>query len=174
MLLRTILGILPLIGMASIMVGCGPADEDPEDEILPGDPRFVRDPALDVENVSIAGEARSHNMGQNCMNCHQAHGPGKGQFTAAGTFYDPTTGKPLPGGSVELRSAPNGQGDLIFAIDVDNNGNFFTTSELPFPESALFPYLRGPGGQGTAFMPFPTLSGACNVCHVGKQQLHVQ
>lgn len=159
--------VLPLLG------GCGPADENIDDEILPGDPRFVRDPALDVENISVAGEARSHNMGLNCMNCHQAHGPGKGRFTTAGTLFDHHTGAPLSGGTIELRSAPNGQGDLVLAIDVDSNGNFFTTAELPFPDTALFPFVQGPSGNGSAFMPFPTTSGACNVCHVGKQRLHV-
>lgn len=171
MLLRILPLVFPLIAIAPIVAGCGPADEDPEEEILPGDPRFVRDPALDVDNVSAAGEARSHNMGLNCMNCHQAHGPGKGRFTTAGTLFD-ATGKPLAGGTIELRTAPNGQGDLILDIAIDDNGNFFTTETLPFPDSALFPYIRGPA-QGTAFMPFPTLSGACNLCHVGKQRLHV-
>jgi len=150
--------------------GCGSTDSDPEDEILPGDPRFVRDPALDVENISVLGEKRSHNMGQNCMNCHQAHGPGKGRFSSAGTVFD-AMDKPLAGGTIELRSAPNGQGDLILALDVDDNGNFFTTAPLPFPDSALFPTIKGPDGNIAAFMPFPTISGACNVCHVGAQQL---
>jgi hypothetical protein len=172
MLFRATYLVLPLVMLAGAVLGCGPADEDPEEDVLPGDPQFIRDPALDVENISVAGEARSHNMGLNCMNCHQAHGPGKGRFTTAGTLFGPTGGL-LPGGTIELRSAPNGQGDLMMAIDVDNNGNFFTTAPLPFPDTALFPYIKGPGGNGSAFMPFPTISGACNVCHVGAQHLHV-
>jgi hypothetical protein len=74
---------------------------------------------------------------------------------------------------VELRSAPNGQGNLVMAVDIDNYGNFFTTAELPFPDTSLFPYLKGPDGMMSAFMPFPTISGACNVCHLGAQRLHV-
>lgn len=167
---KTSLGVLLLV--LSAVFGCGSADEEPADEFLPGDPRFVRDPALDIENISAQGEARSHNMGLNCMTCHQAHGPGKGRFTTAGTLFD-ASGVPLPGGSIELRSAPNGQGDLVLAIDIDSNGNFFTTAALPFPDKGLFPFIKGPNGSGTSFMPFPTISGACNVCHVGAQHLHV-
>jgi hypothetical protein len=172
MFFRVIRFVVASAVLALSVMGCGPVDEDADDEILPGDPRFIRDPALDVENVSVLGEARSHNMGQNCMNCHQARGPGKGQFTTAGTLFKPS-GAPLAGGTVELRSAPNGQGDLILAVDVDLNGNFFTTKALPFPDAALFPFVRGPEMNGSSFMPFPTMSGACNVCHVGSQRLHV-
>jgi hypothetical protein len=171
MFVRSIAYVLSLVTLG-LLAGCGPVDEDSDVEILPGDPRFVRDSALDVENISTAGEMRSHNMGQNCMNCHQAHGPGKGQFTTAGTLYG-ATGAPLPGGTLELRSAPNGQGDLAMAVPIDDNGNFFTTAELPFPDTALFPHLKGPDGIKSAHMPFPTISGACNVCHVGAQRLHL-
>jgi hypothetical protein len=79
----------------------------------------------------------------------------------------------LPVGNVELRTAPNGQGELVHSLDIDGNGNFFTTEELPFPESALFPFVKGPGAAGTGFMPFPTISGTCNVCHVGGQRVRV-
>ncbi|TKD01361.1 hypothetical protein [Polyangium fumosum] len=155
------------------LAACGPADEEPEEVPAPGDPAFVRDPALDVDNISAHGEARSHNMGLNCMNCHQAHGPGKGRFTAAGTAIGPAD-VPLAGGTVELRTAPNGQGDLVLALEIDDNGNFFSTEPLPFPDESLFPFVRAPGAGGTAFMPFPTISGACNVCHVGAQRVRVE
>jgi hypothetical protein len=167
---RTLSLGLALVALGCLL-GCGSAESDPEEEILPGDPRFGRDPGLDVENISAKGEKRSHNMGQNCMNCHQAHGPGKGRFSSAGTVFD-SPGKPLAGGSVELRSAPNGQGELILALDVDDNGNFFTTAPLPFPDSALFPTIKRSDGSIATFMPFPSISGACNVCHVGAQKLH--
>ena len=43
---------------------------DDDAEPFTGDPDYVRDPALDVELVSARGDARSHNVGQNCMQCH--------------------------------------------------------------------------------------------------------
>jgi hypothetical protein len=163
-----------LVALSPALAACGGEDtgEGPEGEILPGDPRFERDPALDVENVSAHGDRRSHNMGQNCMGCHQTHGPGKGLFTAAGTVYG-SDDAPAAGGSIELRTGPQGGGDLVLAIEVDDNGNFFTTEPLPLPDQSLFPFVRAPGG-GAAFMPFPTISGACNVCHVGSQRVRVQ
>jgi len=171
--MRACLKMILLGAALAALPACGGGDEGMEDETIePGDPRFVRDPGLNVENISAAGEARSHNMGLNCMNCHQPHGPGRGLFTAAGTLYG-ADGAVLPGGSVELRTGPNGQGDLVIALEVDGNGNFFTTEELPFPESSLFPFVKAPGNGATGFMPFPTISGACNVCHAGRQRVHI-
>ncbi|KYF88062.1 hypothetical protein BE20_24115 [Sorangium cellulosum] len=164
--------IAPLLICA--LTGCGASDEEmdePSDaEVLPGDPRFERDPALDVDNISAAAEKRSHNMGQNCMGCHQPHGPGKGLFTAAGTVYAPS-GTPVAGGTVELRTAAKGDGDLLLSVAIDGNGNFFTTEPLPFPDQALFFFLRAPAGGGTNTMPFPSISGACNLCHNEQRRI---
>src|SRR5262249_45083873 len=103
--------------LAGALVACGSAGVDPAEEIVHGDPKFVRVLALYVENISAHGEARSHNMGLNCMNCHQEHGPGKGRFMLAGTVHG-ANGAILPGGTVELRTAANGQGDLVVAVEV--------------------------------------------------------
>jgi hypothetical protein len=156
------------------MAACGPGDDgEPDAEApLPGDPDFVRDPALNVENISAHEEQRSHNMGLNCMGCHQPHGPGRGLFTAAGTMFD-AEGAPLPGGTVELRTAGAGQGDVVLALEVDRNGNFFTTEALPFPDTSLFPFVKAKSGA-SSFMPFPTISGACNICHQGTHRVHVE
>lgn len=139
---------------------------DPGDEPILGDADYVRDPALDISLRSAHGEARSHAQGDNCMACHQPNGPGPGLFTAAGTLYD-ISGDPLPDGAVELRTAPDGNGDLVARIEVDGLGNFFTTDELPLPDTALFPTVYSPDGAARNYMPFPTASAACNVCHVG-------
>jgi hypothetical protein len=172
-ILRTATYLLaPLLVCA--IAGCGASDEDMEDpsdaEIIPGDPRFERDPALNVDNISAAAEKRSHNMGQNCMGCHQPHGPGKGLYTAAGTVYAPS-GTPVTGGTVELRTAAEGEGDLVLSVAIDGNGNFFTTEPLPFPDQALFFFLRSPDSEGTNAMPFPTISGACNLCHNEQRRI---
>jgi hypothetical protein len=130
---------------------------------VPGDPNFVRNPALDVSNVSKAGETRSHNVGRNCMECHQAKGPGKGRFTAAGTLYDDTTRAPVKSGKLELFDGPKPDAALIATLEVDGLGNFFTTEALPFPDKNLFPVVTS--GSLRRAMPFPTISGACNQCH---------
>jgi hypothetical protein len=165
--LRACVGALALLSPAAT-AGC----DDPEDaeteslEPQPGDPAFERDPALDVENISRPDEQRSHNMGRNCMECHQAYGPGLGQFQAAGTIYGPD-GTTLRNPIVELRTAPDGGGDVVLRIEGDALGNFFTTQALPLPEERLFPWVTSTDGTLVAGMPRPTASGACNHCHAG-------
>lgn len=155
--------------------GCGGADADTDHahshEPLPGDPEFVRDPSLNVENVSHAGEARSHNAGENCMHCHQPHGAGRGLFTVAGTLYGPD-GRPFAGGAqVLVTTEPFGAGDVLTTVEVDDLGNFFTTAELPLPDQPIAPFATSADGTLSVGMPFPTLSGACNVCHAGGARI---
>lgn len=128
-----------------------------------GDPDYVRDPTLDVELISAKGDSRSHNIGENCMRCHQARGPGPGQFTAAGTMYD-ADGAPHSDGAVDLKT---GDGTLVLRIHADSNGNFYTTEPLPLPDTPLFPTALSSDGERSRSMPFPTNSAACNVCHAG-------
>lgn len=143
-------------------LGCDDGDEGP----FIGDPDYERDPALDVTLISTHGEAISHNVGQNCMQCHQQFGPGPGLFTAAGTIHD-IDGAPHPDGVVELRTAPGGGGELVLRIEADANGNFYSTEALPLPDMPVFPTVYSDDGARTIGMPFPTASAACNVCHAG-------
>ncbi len=148
-----------------------PACDTDEPEIV-GDPDYVRDPALDIPLVSARGGARSHEVGSNCMACHQAHGPGPGLFTAAGTLIGPD-GAAYPDGAIELRSGAAGSGDLVLRIEADSNGNFYTTEPLPLPDVSLFPTVYNRDDKLANFMPFPTASAACNVCHVGSAVIRV-
>lgn len=141
---------------------------DRDEPIPPGDPEFVRDPALDVELVSAPGGTTSHNEGQNCMECHQAKGPAPGRFSVAGTVFD-GDGTPSPDAVVELWTEPAGQGELLLRVEADALGNFYTTAaELVLTERPAFPYVRAEDGVRANLMPFPTMSGACNVCHSGS------
>jgi len=164
--------------LASLLVlGCS-SDAAPGD-VQPGDPGFVRSAALDVQNISQHGIALSHNVGQNCMHCHQAHGPGKGRFTIAGTLRNPD-GTPHANGTVYLtRTDPTSieSGAVIEAvatIAADELGNFYSTEKLPLPEEALHVIVERRDGGGRNFMPFPTISAACNVCHVGSNPAAVK
>ncbi len=155
-----------LIGVLTL--GLGGCDEAAADgsEPEPGDPEFVRSPALDVDNISEAGEARSHNAGLNCMRCHQALGPGLGRFTVAGTVHGPD-GSPTADAVLELRTAPDRGGQLVTAIEADEYGNVFSTEPLPLPEQRLFVWLSSADESLGAQMPFPISSGSCNHCHAG-------
>lgn len=155
--LAALLVLLPLVSAC---------DDGEGDAPILGDSKYERDPALDVPLISAQGGTLSHNMGQNCMSCHQENGPGPGRFTAAGTLYG-ADGTPYADGAVELRTGGNGSGDLVRRIEADSNGNFYTTESLPLPDTALFPTVYDREGTVRNFMPFPTNSAACNVCHVG-------
>jgi hypothetical protein len=145
--------------MASAMVGC-----TDEAEPQPGDPDFVRDPALDVANRSAPGERRSHNQGLNCMTCHQQFGPGRGRFTVGLTVHGPTG--PIADPILELYDGPPGMGGAMVArLTGDALGNVFTTDDLGLPDRDLFPLVFSADRALTAQMPFPTISGACNTCH---------
>jgi hypothetical protein len=134
-------------------------------DVLPGDPDFYRDPSLDVPNRSAAEDGRSHNMGLNCMGCHQAHGPGRGRFSIGLTVFGPDR-RPFPNPILELFAAPPDSGAAaLYRFEGDRLGNVFTTDEMPFPDRALFVRVRSADGKLRRQMPFPTLSGACNQCH---------
>ena len=162
---------------ASALPACDP-DAEPEEEMeelepQPGDPDFERDPALDVDVVSEHGSQRSAGMVGNCMQCHQPRGPGRGQFTLAGTAVD-AEGQRVPDPIVELRrpafdeEGTEIQGELVVTIEGDALGNFYTTEPLPWPEEPLVPWVFSNDRALANHMPFGgTISGACNLCHVG-------
>lgn len=156
------LRLLPFLALV-LLAGC----DDPEDTPAPGDPDFVRDPALDREVVSAHGGMTSHYEGQNCMECHQEYGPGPGRFSVAGTVVH-ADGSLSADATVELWTAPGGQGELVIRVEADASGNFFTTEELDLTNAPAFPFVKAAGGGGANLMPFPTLSGACNVCHAAS------
>jgi hypothetical protein len=131
---------------------------------LPGDPTFVRDPALNVALESAAGGTRSHHAGESCMACHQEHGPGRGRFTVAGTISD-ASGRAVSAGSVSL-TVP-GSSAPAKLVPVDSLGNFYTTEDVGLDARELTVTVEGANGAGRTTMPFPTLSGACNHCHTG-------
>lgn len=160
--------------------GCDPEDDGElaELEPQPGDPDFERDPALDVEVVSEHGSERSAGMVGNCMQCHQPRGPGMGQFTLAGTAVD-DEGRPVPDPIVELRRPAfdedgNPQpGELVATIEGDRLGNFYTTEPLPWPDESLVPWVFSSDRALANHMPWGTISGACNLCHVGGNPVNL-
>jgi hypothetical protein len=166
------------------LVGCDPEDDGGEEEAMdelepqPGDPDFVRDPGLDMEVVSEHGSERSAGMVGNCMQCHQPRGPGMGQFTLAGTAVD-DEGRLVPDPIVELRRPAFDEdgpvpGELVATIEGDRLGNFYTTEPLPWPDESLVPWVFSSDRTLANNMPFGTISGACNLCHVGGNPVNLE
>jgi len=106
---------------------------------------------------------KSHNMGQNCMNCHKNGGQGEGTFLLAGTIYKGQSSTVQPNGTVKLYTGPNGTGTLKTSLSVDGNGNFYTTGNVDF-SGGLYPIVIGTSGN-VQQMGFSVTNGQCNSCH---------
>lgn len=107
--------------------------------------------------------SKSHNTGENCMKCHQRGANGEGWFTIAGSVYLPNLSTPNPNGKILLYTAPNGGGSVKYSIEVDGNGNFYTTNAIDFG-SGLYAAHRN-GRDSVQYMSEKLTSGACNSCH---------
>lgn len=115
-----------------------------------------------TRNISHFNEGESHNMGQNCMQCHSKGGEGEGWFEVAGTAYDTSFASTYSNVTIKLYTGPNGTGDLKYTIEADANGNFFTTKNIKFKDG-LYPSLVSP--NATKHMGSSIKTGACNSCH---------
>ncbi|MFN8321670.1 MAG: hypothetical protein U0T74_03330 [Chitinophagales bacterium] len=116
-----------------------------------------------VSNISSYNSTRSHNMGQNCMNCHKQGGEGEGWFTAAGTVYKPNLSTTNPNNTIYLYTGPNGTGTLKATIEGDAKGNFHTTESIDFG-SGLYPCVKN-SANDIQYMSSSITQGACNSCH---------
>lgn len=113
---------------------------------------------------STTGSSESHNMGQNCMNCHKPGGGEAPVWKVAGTVYNQALTVVNPNATVKLYTGPNETGTLKYTIQVDAKGNFYTTSAIDFT-GGLYPSVTG--ATSTYSMSTPIESGACNSCHNG-------
>ena len=112
--------------------------------------------------VSSYNETESHRAGENCMNCHKEGGSGEGWFTYAGTVYDSLKVNVYPNGTVRFYSAVN-QGDtLLYTLEVDGLGNFYTTEQIEYSGNI---FVSVSGDIETRSMVTPLSSGSCNSCH---------
>jgi hypothetical protein len=117
----------------------------------------------DETNISENNISESHNMGKNCMECHNTGGSGDGIFKTAGTVYDYNKTNPNPNGQIQLYNQAGGAGQLIATIKVDSKGNFYTTSNIDFT-GGLYPVVISSKGN-KKYMSDPTFKGECNSCH---------
>jgi hypothetical protein len=147
-----------------------PGDTTPVADPVPGDPDYVRDPALDVALDSIAGSDDSHETGEACMHCHQPHGDGPGVFTAAGSVYR-SDGTPANAGTIELWAGGLDVGARVVVMEVDALGNFYTTADLGLPDDPVQPVVVDPDGEVVNLMPWTTESASCNQCHTPVKRI---
>jgi mono/diheme cytochrome c family protein len=154
------------------LLACAGADSEDTAAPAVGDPDYVRDPALDVDLTSASGGAESHNAGQACMHCHQAHGPGPGRFTLAGSAYR-ADGTPAAEGSIQAWTPMMDGGTLVVEVPIDALGNYYTTEALGLPDAVIQPVVLDATGAVVGQMPWPTESGSCNQCHTPVKRVIV-
>lgn len=116
----------------------------------------------DVFRKSNFNDKISHNQGQNCVNCHKSGGIGLGWFKISGTVYDSINSNPYPNIIIRLYTGPAGTGNMIYELEGDSLGNFYSTEKIEFGPG-LFPIIFGDSVQ--AFMGSQTTHGNCNGCH---------
>ena len=78
-------------------------------------------------------------------------------------FYDKTGTGFEPNGNVKIFRGPNGTGTQMDNIEVDGNGNFYTTHFLSF-EEGLYPSVVFTSGE-VKYMNDKIYTGNCNKCH---------
>jgi cytochrome c553 len=154
MTFRSIFAVV--VVLAPIQAGCG--DES--------------DPRSNQENISHHGGTESHRAGENCISCHREGGDGTGWFTIAGTVYYKGGESVHPNTTVRLFMEPGGMGETVRIVEVDDNGNFFTTEPLDF-EPGLYPALYSDSSSEKKALV--TTEGACSSCHgVNVDRLFVE
>jgi hypothetical protein len=114
------------------------------------------------ENISSHGKSKSHNQGQNCMDCHKKGGEGEGWFYIAGTAYHANEQTPAKDVTVLMFTQPDGQGSPKYTIEGDQLGNFYTTAITGFG-AGLYPAIIF--NSDTSYMASSITNGACNSCH---------
>jgi len=102
--------------------------------------------------------------GQNCMDCHFA-GNNRFVYQIAGTVYQAENNTiPYPNATINLRNGPGLEDELLASVEVDVNGNFFSTEGFDFT-SGVYPSVVGIGGEISLYMSNFTITGQCNSCH---------
>ncbi|MDA3953828.1 MAG: hypothetical protein PF485_09285 [Bacteroidales bacterium] len=112
--------------------------------------------------ISSYESSESHKAGQDCMECHLSGGDGEGWFKVAGTVYDEAQTSVYPNSTVKLYTGANATGDLVATVEVDMNGNFYTTKVIDFGSGL---YTSVEGNTATKNMMSSITNGKCNSCH---------
>jgi hypothetical protein len=126
--------------------------------------------ALGPEEQGVR-EGPTHRPGQPCRACHGGQGPGKPEFTIAGTVYlSRGSGLPAVGTTVEISDSTNSM--VLKTLVTNEVGNFYISTDdwKPGPTFPLFIRLRDGRADvaGVKEMQTPIgRNGGCAFCHYG-------
>jgi len=126
--------------------------------------------ACETEEENEGGA--NHNVGNNCLVCHQPGGGGEGTFYAGGTVFKAGTTTGATGATISLYSNPEFSGTPVVTMTSQVGGNFYTKSSINFGTGL---YVKITSTTGSNSMSIPITSGACNSCHgVSTEKITVQ
>ena len=111
------------------------------------------------------GQHKSHNHGKVCFECHGTGGDNEYWWKVAGSIYKSDLSSYNPNGTVYFYKGTGQNGVLIKTIEVDGNGNIFTSETINSTDS-LYIGLQNTSGE-VKYMPAPTTDFNCNHCHDG-------
>jgi hypothetical protein len=118
-------------------------------------------------NRSLVSSTYSHEsqkMVGNCMGCHSPNGGAPGCFRVGGTAFDSLADdSAVQNAVVKLYTQPNGTGELVSTMQVDQSGNFYSTSPISFAQG-LYPAIISGSGI-VRYMSSAAVNGSCNSCH---------
>ena len=132
-------------------------------------PDYDRSEELDISIISAAGDSKSHppgdlRYGANCMKCHQAQGPGVGQFVIGGTMYTDDGATYDAGGVVEIGTGVGNRfgpkthpiadkimnWEKLFEVPIDAHGQFYATADqaagINYAEENYYARIVGDSG----------------------------
>lgn len=107
-------------------------------------------------------KSKSHNAGANCMTCHNGSEYSEavregGWWHVAGTVVGGN------GKDIQLWTGPNCTGELVYKLQIEPSGNFYTAKIVDF-KTGVYPVLIKKNGD-TTYMSTRITMGACNSCH---------
>jgi cytochrome c553 len=120
----------------------------------------------------------SHNVGQDCMSCHNQHGNEAitegGWWNIAGSVFSDDGDAPFSNAKIELWSKPDREGTLYYTLEVDQNGNFYTEKIVKY-NGSCFPVVVNLETGDYESMSSAYRSGGCNSCHgVSTDRIYVE
>jgi len=121
--------------------------------------------------TSAYNSTDSHNVGANCMSCHNSGGSNQYWWNIAGTVFKPDSTSLSSNSTIYLFTGVNGSGNLILTLPVDAKGNFYTTNSVNF-SAGLYPAVKSASGE-TRYMQSSTTNGNCNSCHTSGHRIIV-
>lgn len=106
---------------------------------------------------------KSHNAGENCMTCHNSGSDLSEAVREGGWWYVAGTVKGDYGKDIELWTGPNRTGELVYSLQIDRSGNFYSAKIIPV-NKGVYPTLIKKDGTAK-HMSTSTVTGACTSCH---------